>query len=87
MLLTLSLIHIWIQAARDGPYVGRGDEVLIENRAAGNVRLHSRNPYRRVGRGVYADIRKRNGVVGTGDGGKNYTGSMSSAVTVTPCDG
>ncbi|MGA9019786.1 MAG: hypothetical protein WB438_12750 [Candidatus Cybelea sp.] len=24
---------------------------------------------------------------GTGDGGKNYTGSMSSAVTVTPCDG
>jgi hypothetical protein len=24
---------------------------------------------------------------GTGDGGKNYTGSMGSAVTVTPCDG
>jgi hypothetical protein len=24
---------------------------------------------------------------GTGDGGKNYTGSMGSAVTFTPCDG
>jgi hypothetical protein len=24
---------------------------------------------------------------GTGDGGKNYTGSLSSAVTITPCGG